>query len=131
MKIRTAMLAAVLATAASITGSAFGQAGVAAQGAAKDAAKDASGKAAKKVKAPPAPAVSAQDIAAAKTKGMVWVNLNSGVYHKDGEFYGTTKNGKFMTEADAMKAGHHAAKEPGASKKTKAAKPVMPKTDKK
>jgi hypothetical protein len=39
------------------------------------------------------------------------------VYHKDGEFYGKTKQGKFMTEADAQKAGYHAAKTPVAGKK--------------
>jgi hypothetical protein len=69
----------------------------------------------KKADATPPP--SAQDIAAAKAKGMVWVNLGTGVFHKDGEFYGKTKRGQFMTEADAVKAGHRAAKEPGASKK--------------
>ncbi len=44
-------------------------------------------------------------------KGMVWVNLDSGVYHKEGtRWYGKTKNGKFMTEADAIKAGYKSAK---------------------
>jgi len=39
-------------------------------------------------------------------KGMVWVNLSSKVYHKEGDrYYGNTKNGKFMTEDDAIKAG--------------------------
>jgi hypothetical protein len=59
----------------------------------------------------PAPPPSASDIAAAKTKNMVWVNLNTKVYHssKDKE-YGTTKNGKFMTEADAKAAGYKIAK---------------------
>lgn len=63
-------------------------------------------------------APSAADIAAAKSKGMVWVNTSSKVYHKDGEFYGKTKQGKFMTEADAQKAGYRAAQEPGGKKKT-------------
>ena len=49
-------------------------------------------------------------IADAKSKGMVWVNMNSKVYHKDDQFYGKTKNGQFMTEADAQKAGAHMAK---------------------
>lgn len=62
------------------------------------------------------PAVSAADIAAAKSKGMVWVNTDSKVYHKDGEWYGKTKQGKFMTEAEAAKAGYHAAKSGGAKK---------------
>jgi DNA uptake protein ComE-like DNA-binding protein len=47
-------------------------------------------------------------------KGMVWVNLSTKVYHKEGDvFYGNTKNGKFMTEADAIKAGYRAAKTGG------------------
>ncbi len=44
-------------------------------------------------------------------KGMVWVNLTSKSYHKEGShWYGKTKNGKFMTEADAIKEGYHASK---------------------
>jgi hypothetical protein len=44
-------------------------------------------------------------------KGMVWVNLSSKVYHREGDrYYGNTKNGKFMTEADAIKAGYKEAK---------------------
>jgi hypothetical protein len=38
----------------------------------------------------------------------VWVNLDSGVYHKGGRWYGTTKKGKFMTEAEAQQAGYKA-----------------------
>jgi DNA uptake protein ComE-like DNA-binding protein len=39
--------------------------------------------------------------------GMVWVNLSSGVYNKQGDrYYGKTKSGKFMAEADAIKAGY-------------------------
>ena len=67
------------------------------------------------------PAPTAKDIADAKAKGLVWVNTSTKVYHKDGQFYGTTKHGKFMAEADATKAGFKAAKEP-AAKKSKAAK---------
>jgi len=40
---------------------------------------------------------------------MVWVNTASGVYHKPGSrYYGKTKQGKYMTEADAIKAGYRA-----------------------
>jgi len=46
------------------------------------------------------------EIAAAKAAGKVWVNLNSGVYHKSGRWYGKTKNGSFMTEDEARKAGY-------------------------
>jgi hypothetical protein len=62
------------------------------------------------------PAPSDKEIADAKAKGMVWVNLGSGVYHKEGKFYGKTKRGKFMSEDDAKKAGYREAKTETASK---------------
>ncbi|HTW45684.1 MAG TPA: hypothetical protein VMD58_09070 [Acidobacteriaceae bacterium] len=41
--------------------------------------------------------------------GMVWVNTTSKVYHKPGSrWYGRTREGKWMTEADAQKAGYKA-----------------------
>ena len=44
-------------------------------------------------------------------KGMVWVNTASGVYHREGDqWYGKTKDGKFMSEDEAKKAGFHEAK---------------------
>ena len=44
-------------------------------------------------------------------KGMVWVNTTSKVYHREGDrYYGKTKHGKYMTEADAIKAGYKLAK---------------------
>jgi hypothetical protein len=47
----------------------------------------------------------------ASSVGMVWVNTDSGVYHKPGtRWYGKTKKGKYMLEADAVKAGYKAAK---------------------
>ncbi len=49
--------------------------------------------------------------AVAPQKGMVWVNTASGVYHREGSrSYGKTKQGRYMTEADALKAGYHLAK---------------------
>jgi hypothetical protein len=59
-------------------------------------------------KAPAAP--SASDIAAAKANHKVWVNLDTGIYHKGGRWYGKTKTGKFMTVDDAKKAGYKPAK---------------------
>jgi cytoskeletal protein RodZ len=63
---------------------------------------------------PSAPApmknASSAEIQAARTAGQVWVNTSTGVYHKNGKWYGATKEGKFMTEQDAIKAGYRAAK---------------------
>jgi len=62
-------------------------------------------------KSAPAPSNNASDsdIAAAKSSGKVWVNLDSKVYHKSGRWYGKTKSGKFMTEDEAKAAGYKAA----------------------
>ena len=82
------------------------------------AAKGAQGAAKTKSAAAAAPpAASEREIADAKAKGLVWVNTATQVYHKDGQFYGKTKQGKFMTEADAQKAGYHPAKQAAVSAK--------------
>lgn len=64
--------------------------------------------------APTSPATSSapkQQTAQTKGAGMVWVNTDTGVYHKQGtRWYGKTKQGKYMLEADAIKAGYKPAK---------------------
>ena len=41
--------------------------------------------------------------------GKVWVNAKSNVYHCSGaKWYGTTKTGEYMTEAEAKTKGAHA-----------------------
>ena len=67
-----------------------------------------------------APAKSATETVAQKppVPGMVWVNTETKVFHHEGDkYYGNTKHGKFMTEADAVKAGYRVAKEGAAKKK--------------
>ena len=60
--------------------------------------------------APASKTATAQQAPPANSAGMVWVNTDSGVYHKPGmRWYGKTKQGKYMTEADAQKAGYRAA----------------------
>ena len=59
--------------------------------------------------APSSAATAAQKTPLSKNSGMVWVNTESGVYHKPGSrWYGRTKQGKYMTEGDAIKAGYKA-----------------------
>jgi len=51
--------------------------------------------------------------------GMVWVNTDSHVYHKESSrWYGRTKKGKYMKESDAIKEGDREEKEGGKTKKT-------------
>jgi len=69
-----------------------------------------------------APKSASTEARVAPAPGMVWVNTKSGVYHHEGDqWFGKTKEGKFMTEADAIKAGYRASQE-GAAKKGAAKK---------
>jgi hypothetical protein len=43
-------------------------------------------------------------------EGLVWVNTDKHVYHREGSrFYGTTKKGEYMTELEAIQTGNKAA----------------------
>jgi hypothetical protein len=60
--------------------------------------------------APATAATTAATPAAGGGHGLVWVNTATHVYHKEGSrFYGKTKTGKYVSEADAIKEGDRAA----------------------
>ena len=79
-----------------------------------------SASAASSAKASPAPMAKASASTDSKTtlpttaaagggNGRVWVNTKSKAYHCEGtKFYGKTKSGEYMTEADAKTKGNHA-----------------------
>jgi hypothetical protein len=61
--------------------------------------------------AAPAPAAVPAKAMMAGGAGKVWVNSSSKTYHCEGsKFYGKTKAGEYMTEADAKAKGNHAVK---------------------
>jgi hypothetical protein len=60
--------------------------------------------AAERAQASPKPAV-------VRTEGKVWVNTESGIYHREGDqWYAKTKQGQYMTEDEAIRAGHRLSK---------------------
>ena len=55
----------------------------------------------------PPPDARARDVGAPPRPGMVWVNLETKVFHRAGDrWYGRTKRGEYLTEADALKGGY-------------------------
>src|SRR2546428_1668890 len=61
--------------------------------------------------APAAETTARATLAPGGGQGLVWVNTETHVYHKEGSrFYGKTKKGKYVSEADAIKEGDRSAK---------------------
>jgi hypothetical protein len=76
---------------------------------ASTAASTAASPAGSSAKAPSSTTAAAQKTSPTKNGGLVWVNTESGVYHRRGSrWYGRTRQGKYMTEADAIKARYKA-----------------------
>jgi hypothetical protein len=119
--IAVGMLCAASGFAQTAATNAVTAATTAATNAATTAKTNATAAVAAKVNPPAAPvavapvAVAAPAAAPAKMAaggaGKVWVNSSSKTYHCEGsKFYGKTKTGEYMAEADAKAKGNHAVK---------------------
>jgi hypothetical protein len=65
----------------------------------------------------PTPAARASSVPAAAGSNQVWVNKDTKVFHRRGDrWYGKTKDGEYMNESDALKAGYREAKSKVATK---------------
>jgi len=52
------------------------------------------------------------------SKGMVWVNLDTKIYHREGDrWYGRTVHGRYMTEAEAVRQGNRVSHQKGEPEK--------------
>ena len=84
----------------------------------KTEAKSAAMKTEAKAAAKGAPTGPTLPVAPGGGKGLVWLNEESKVFHREGDrWYGRTKNGKYLTEAEAAKMGGHESKEKMSEKK--------------
>lgn len=64
-------------------------------------------------RAAPAESAPTGEYHAPPSPGMVWVNLETKIFHREGDrWYGRTKRGTYMTESDAVKAGYRLSKQP-------------------